>query len=174
MNEIKLPPLADANGNLLPNVLTRAGLLFERQGSGLYLPRWQEGTGGAAHVRLTSSDVAHPSQRYLTWSGAVGAADNAVLYTSVDVSGYNYHAIENRSAVPVDVLITVDGTFNASQPSAAVLLTDDVTTGGGVLSITIPANKTGILNGKFMNIRVQQVGAGSITINTVVGAHGVV
>lgn len=130
-------------------------------------------TSGAVNIRQIASDVPFPPQQVPPWSGLAGAADNAVIYTSVDVSGYNYHTIENRSGNSVDVQVTTDGTFNASQPSAAVLLTDDVTTGGGVLVLAIPTNKTGVLRGKFKNIQVSQVGAGTITAGTVVGAHGV-
>lgn len=114
-----------------------------------------------------------PQNSILPFTGAAGAADNDALYISGDVSAYSYHLIENRSGVAIDVHVTSDGTFNASQPAAAVLLTDDVTTGGGVKVVSIAANKSGILRGKFKKIRIDQAAAGSISAGAVVGFHGV-
>jgi hypothetical protein len=101
-----------------------------------------------------------------------GAADNAVLYTSPDVSKFNYHIIDNRSGESVDVWVSIDGT-NYSQTAASVRLIDDVTTGDGVNVIDIATTKTGILRGKFRNVRILQKGAGNPAAGEIVIAHGV-
>ena len=103
-------------------------------------------------------------------ASAAGAADNAVLYTSPDVSKYNYHIIENESGATVDVFVSVDGT-NYSTAAASVVLVDDVTTGGGIAVIEIANDKIGILRGKFRKIRVIQKGAGTATAGGVRVAH---
>lgn len=126
-------------------------------------------------IRILSSIFGnYPATWFQPWSGAAGAADNDVLHTLTDASMWNMYAVENRSAVAVDVQVTLDGTFNASQPSAAVELTDDVTAGGGIRSITIPSNKTGVLRGigKFKSVRTSQAAAGTIAVGTVVGSYG--
>ena len=105
-------------------------------------------------------------------TSAAGAADNAVLYTSPDVSKFNYHIIDNRSGESVDVWVSIDGT-NYSQTAASVRLIDDVTTGDGVNVIDIATTKTGILRGKFRNVRILQKGAGNPAAGEIVIAHGV-
>jgi alpha-L-fucosidase len=124
---------------------------------------------GAGLVRLSASEVAEPSQWYLPFTGSAGTNDNDVVYTSTDVSLYNYHTIE-CTAGTVDIQVSVDGTnYNTTQ--AAVLLHDDVTTGGGVFVLTIASGKIGILKGKFKNIKILQNGA---TASNARGGHGVV
>lgn len=138
------------------------------------LSMYQKGTDGAAHNRLASSVYGNdPATWYLEWSGAAGTADNDVIYTSPDVSAYNYHIIENTSGETMDIFVSVDGT-NFTTAAASVELIDDVTTGGGVKSITIPTVKTAILKGKFKKIRVDQNGAGTPAAGEVRGAHGVI
>jgi hypothetical protein len=105
-------------------------------------------------------------------ASAAGAADNAVLYTSLDVSKYNYHVIENESGATVDVFVSVDGT-NYSTAAASVVLVDDVTTGGGIAVIDIADNKIGILRGKYRKVRVIQKGAGTAVAAGVRVAHAV-
>ena len=105
-------------------------------------------------------------------TSAAGAADNAVLYTSPDVSKFNYHIIDNRSGESVDVWVSIDGT-NYSQTAASVRLIDDVTTGDGINVIDIATTKTGILRGKFRNVRIIQKGAGNPAAGEIVIAHGV-
>ena len=105
-------------------------------------------------------------------TSAAGAADNAVLYTSPDVSKFNYHIIDNRSGESVDVWVSIDGT-NYSQTAASVRLIDDVTTGDGINVIDIATTKTGILRGKFRNVRILQKGAGNPAAGEIVIAHGV-
>ncbi len=112
------------------------------------------------------------SQQYLEWACSAGAANNEAIYPSPDVSAYNYHVIENRSAVAVDVFVTQDGTFNASQPAHYVFLTDS-TSGETSTVSAIQPNKTGVLRGKFKNIEVRQAATGTIVADTVVGSHGV-
>lgn len=98
-----------------------------------------------------------PSSYYLPVTGAAGTNDNDIVYTSGDVSTYNTHYIE-CTAGTVDIQVSLDGTnFNNTQ--AAVLLHDDVTTGGGVKILTIASGKVGILKGKFKKIKVLQNGA---------------
>ena len=104
-------------------------------------------------------------------TSVAGSADNAVLYTSPDVSKFNYHIIDNRSGETVDIWVSVDGT-NYAQTAASVRLIDDVTTGDGVNVIDIATTKTGILRGKFRNVRVIQKGAGSPAAGEIVIAHG--
>ena len=105
-------------------------------------------------------------------ASAAGAADNAVLYTSPDVSKFNYHIFDNTSGETVDIWVSVDGT-NYAATAASVELIDDVTTGGGIKVIEIATTKTGILRGKFRNVRVIQKGAGEPAAGEVIVAHGV-
>jgi len=104
--------------------------------------------------------------QYNEWSGAAGAADNALIYTSGNVSRFNYHSIAVTGTDPADVEVTLDGT---TWHVVSTLLVDDVTTGGGVNVITIPTGNIGILKGKFKGIRVRQDGA---TDANAFGAHG--
>ena len=128
----------------------------------------QDATSGASHQRLVASDVPFPQQQYLAWSGTAGAADNAVIYTSVDVSAYNFHTFTVSGTNSADVYVSHDGT---TYDVISVRLTDDVTTGGGVNVITIPTGKSAFLFGKWKYIQVLQDGA---TDSNCVGAHGVV
>jgi len=106
--------------------------------------------------------------KYTEWAGTAGAADNAIIYTSGDVSGFNYHTISVTGTDPADIEVTADGT---TWRVAATLLVDDVTTGGGIKVITIPTGKMGILQGIFKQIRVRQDGA---TDADAFGNHGTV
>lgn len=146
-----------------------ANLLENTDGTSGYHP--QKGLAGSAFIRVTTSDVLPTQNTNIIAPGAAGAADNALIYTSVDISGYGYHSIENRSAVAVDVWVTRDGTFNASQPAQQVILTDALT-GDTVSVVSIPANKTGYFRGKQNNLKVLQNGAGTINAGEVVIFHG--
>lgn len=105
-------------------------------------------------------------------TSSAGAADNAVLYTSPDVSKFNYHIIDNRSGETVDVFVSVDGT-NYSTTAASLELINDVTAGGPTKNIDLATTETGILRGKFRNIRIDQKGAGTPAAGEIVVAHGV-
>jgi hypothetical protein len=113
-----------------------------------------------------SETVAFRGDQYSEWAGTAGAADNALIYTSGNVSEFNYHTISVTGTDAADVEVTVDGsTWNI----VSTLLADDVTTGGGVKVITIPTGKLGILHGQFKQIRVRQDGA---TDADAFGSHG--
>lgn len=135
----------------------------------------QTASGGAASV-ATSSDSVTAYGNYPTTDRLdivlttnVSTSDNTVLYTSNDVSMYNYHVIE-CTAGTVDVFVSVDGT-NFLSVAASVELINDVTTGGGIKSIDIAtADGAGILRGKFRKIRVLQKGT---TASNIRGFHGV-
>ena len=58
--------------------LTKANLLFEKQQSGLYLPVWQRGANGAAHV----ADVGVPPTVLNSWLVAVEASTDVVSRAS--------------------------------------------------------------------------------------------
>lgn len=125
-------------------------------------------TSGAEHVRQVATEVAFPQQWYIPFTGTAGVNDNDVVYTSTDVSLYDIHVIE-CTAGTVDIQVTVDGTnYNTTQ--AAVMLHDDITTGGGVRILTIASGKIGILRGKYKGIKVLQNGA---TASNARGGHGV-
>lgn len=109
-----------------------------------------------------------PSDSYQEWAGAAGSSDNDLIYTSGNVSRFNYHTIAVTGTNSADVEVTVDG---STWHVAATLLADDVTTGGGVVVITVPTGKLAILKGKFKQIRVRQDGA---TDADAFGAHGIV
>jgi len=154
-------------------------LLFETDTNNSYRfagTTWaQFSTNQSLHVNMQAGVWTYgnwPATWWLSWSGAAGAADNSVIYTSGDVSMYDYHIIENTSGETMDIFVSVDGT-NFTTAAAAVELIDDVTTGGGVKSITIPTTKTAILRGKYKKIRVDQNGAGVPAAGEVRGAHGV-
>lgn len=151
---------------------SNAGLEFTIVGGATY--RWngtsfdEISTGGAAHSRLIATEVAFPEQWYLSYTGTAGTNDNDVVYTSTDISAYDFHTIE-CTAGTVDIQVTVDGTnYNTTQ--AAVMLHDDVTTGGGVRSVTIASGKVGILRGKYKGIKILQNGA---TASNARGGHSV-
>lgn len=114
-----------------------------------------------------SESYSLPGDVYLEWAGAAGAADNALIYTSGNVSRFNYHTIAVTGTNAADVEVTLDGT---TWHVASTLLADDVTTGGGIAVITIPTGKLGILRGKFKQIRVRQDG---VTDADAFGAHGI-
>lgn len=108
----------------------------------------------------------YPASYYLNFTGSAGTNDNDVVYTSNDISMYNVHYIEGTAGT-VDIQVSVDGTnFNTTQ--AAVLLHDDVTTGGGVNVLTIASGKIGVLRGKYKKLRILQNGA---TGSNARGAH---
>jgi len=115
-----------------------------------------------------SESYSNAGDSYLEWAGTAGAADNAVIYTSGDVSRFNYHTIAVTGTSPSDVEVTLDGT---TWHVVATVLADDVTTGGGIAVITIPTGKLGILRGKFKQIRVLEDGA---TDSDAFGAHGII
>ena len=51
---------------------------------------------------------------YINAVSVAGTADNNVLYTSVDVSKFNYHIFDNTSGESVDIWVSVDGTNYAA------------------------------------------------------------
>ena len=102
---------------------------------------------------------------YVSWAGTAGAADNVIIYTSGDISNYNYHTIAVTGTSSSDVEVTIDGT---TWHVASVTLIDNVTTGGGIQVITIPTGKMGYLKGKFKQLRVREDGA---TDSDAFGAH---
>ena len=135
-------------------------------------------TNGAAHVVSTSESLLaygnYPQYQYEsgTSTTAVDATDNLEIYESPIVTDFNYHLIHNTtSADPVDVYVSVDGTTYAAL-AATVLLHDDVTTGGGVKVIEIPAGKVGILEGKYARIKVLKKGTTN-EANSVIYAYTV-
>lgn len=111
---------------------------------------------GESIVQIAANN-ANAQNYYLSAAGTVGVNDNDVVYTSPDVSMYSTHSIECTVGT-VDIQVTLDGT-NWNTTQAAVLLHDDVTTGGGVKVLTIAAGKIGSLKGKYKNIRILQNGA---------------
>ena len=131
-----------------------------------------DSAGNPAVNTLQANVPAFPSQQYVSAVSVAGTADNDVLYTSADVSAYNYHVFDNRSGETIDIWVSVDGT-NFSQTAAAVDLINDVTTGGGLRHIDIATTETGILRGKFKNVRVIQKGAGAPAAGEILIGHGV-
>lgn len=114
-----------------------------------------------------SESYSNSGDSYLEWAGAAGSNDNDLIYTSGDVSRFNYHTIAVTGTDAADVEVTVDGT---TWHVVATLLADDVVTGGGIAVITVPTGKLGVLRGKFKQIRVRQDGA---TDADAFGAHGI-
>jgi len=112
-----------------------------------------------------SESYSNAGDSYLEWAGTAGAADNAVIYTSGDISKFNHHTIAVTGTNSSDVEVTLDGT---TWHVASVKLIDDVTTGGGIQVITIPTGKLGVLTGKFKQLRVKQDG---VTDSDAFGAH---
>ena len=88
--------------------------------------------------------------------GGSSAADNALQYTSSDVSQYNRYMVEAITTA-VDVEVSIDGT---NWTTDAVF----VQTLGAATSATwvnaIPAGDIGIVHGCFSKIRVRQAAAG--------------
>ena len=117
-------------------------------------------------------NVKQAAGEYVTFSSVVGVADNTVLYQSGDISNYNYHIIENETAISIDVFVSVDGT-NYSTAAVALLLIDDVGVTGPTPTIALANDKVGIIRGKFKGMRVQQNAAGTPAAGLMRGAHGV-
>ena len=130
-------------------------------------------TNGAAHVFQDGGFDGrgnYPETWYLEWSGAAGAADNAVIYTSGDVSMYNYHTIfNNDNDENVDVHVSLDGT-NFFGP-VAINIIDEVT--DALPEIAVAFGKVGVIEGKYKAIKILQVTAGAIGVGLVYGAHSV-
>lgn len=105
----------------------------------------------------------------ISYSPPAGAGDDAVLFTSKenDINASNIHYIETVAGT-ADVFVSLDGT-NFNVTPVAVLLADDVTTGGGVKVTEIAAGKIGILTGAFKAFKVQQKGAVATTVRV---THG--
>jgi len=100
--------------------------------------------------------------------GGTGAADNAVQYTSPDVSWANYHAIEAVTTA-CDVYVTLDGTNWNAKPCFLSPIHSDPVLAADENEVTIA--EIWILRGKFANIRVLQKGAGGSSACRVL--HGV-
>ena len=115
-----------------------------------------------------SESYSNATDSYLEWAGTAGAADNAVIYTSPNVTRFNYHAISVTGTNDADIEATLDGT---TWQLVATTLQDDVTTGGGIKVITIATGSIGVLKGKFKQIRVLQDG---VTDADATGIHGIV
>ena len=112
----------------------------------------------------------YPATWYLEATNAAGAADNDVLYTSPDVSAYNYHVIQNNDTMNIDVHVSVDGTTFVGP---AAVQTNAVTAPGTTLVTVIAASTAGVLRGKYKNIRVDQAAAGTCEAGNVLISHGV-
>ncbi len=107
----------------------------------------------------------YPESWYLDWVGAAGAADNAVVYTSPDVSAYNVHYIE-CTAGTVDIDVSLDGTNWIAAVAGVSLVTTTPAT-----RVVEAANGVCLeVRGKFKAIRVNQKG---VTASNARGAHGV-
>jgi len=129
-------------------------------------------TDGALDVNMKAGTWTYgnyPTTWYLDWAGTAGASDNDVIYTSSDVSVYNYHIFHVTGTDAADVEISADGSVWSS--AVAVSLLDDVTMGGEISVISIPTGKIGVLKGKFKKIRIKQNGA---TDANAFGAHSVI
>jgi hypothetical protein len=107
-----------------------------------------------------------PESWYLQFVGAAGAADNAVIYLSPDVSAYNVHYVE-ATAGTVDVDVSIDGT-NFIAAAAGVSL---ITTTPATRVVEAASGVCLEIRGKFKAIRVNQKGA---TASNARGAHGVI
>jgi len=104
-------------------------------------------------MSLSVNDLAKGQTKYVAASTTGG--DNAVVYTSGDVSMFNYHVIESITTAH-DVEASIDGT------NFVLVYTEDTqNVANTVMAITIPAGEFGILKGKFKKIRVLQDGAGA-------------
>lgn len=144
-----------------------------------YIPVFAEGVqdpsgnpaGNMVNHNMSDWRGNYPATWWLTAVNVAGAADDDVLYTSGDVSMYNYHAIQNNDTVNIDVHVSLDGTTfvgpHAVQTSATV-------SPGTTLVTVIAAGTVGVLRGKFNNIRVDQAAVGAVEAGNVLIAHGVV
>lgn len=128
-----------------------------------------EATGGAIHVAVQYDYRGNPPEtKFLQIAAASGVNDNDILFTSPDVSEYNTHYIESTVGT-VDLEVSLDGTnWNTASPPA-VLLHD--ATAVGTYSLTIGANKIGILNMKVTKFRVRQNGATAATARAASGVR---
>lgn len=105
----------------------------------------------------------YPASYYLEFTGAAGGADNAVIYTSGDVSMYNTHYVQ-ATAGTVDVDVTLDGT----NWIAAVAGRSLVATASTTHVVDAASGVCLEIKGKFKKIRVLQKGA---TASNARGAH---
>lgn len=130
--------------------------------TGLY-ERWLIANGAAIVVTSSDSEWSYgnwPQTQYLSGSASSATqTDNTVIYEITDARMYSSHLFENTSATDdVDVYVSLDGSNYNANP-AAVQLLNDVTTGGGVRVLTIPAGSVAELDGSFYGIRVLKNGA---------------
>jgi hypothetical protein len=96
-------------------------------------------------------------QKPANQTGVQTAADNAVIYTSGDVSNFNIHYIEAiGGAVSVDV--SIDGGTNYVQD---VTLRNVKSTTPNTFIATVASGGLGELRGNFSNLKVLQSGAGA-------------
>lgn len=118
------------------------------------------------HAIVSDYRGLYPESWYLQFTGAAGAADNAVIYLSPDVSAYNVHYIE-ATAGTIDVDVSLDGTNWIAAVAAVSLVTTTPTT----RVVEAAAGVCLELRGKFKAIRVLQKGA---VASNARGAHGVI
>ena len=114
-------------------------------------------SGGTATLSVQTDIPAFPSQNNLEAVNVAGAADNDVLYTSSDVSGYNTRLIQNNDTIDIDVEVSMDGIIFIAPPTPLVII----------------GNSVGELKGKYKNIRVNQAAVGTVEAGNVIITHGV-
>lgn len=119
-------------------------------------------TDNADHSRLASSVFGnYPATWYLEWTGIASAVVATPVYTSPDVSMYNFHTFEAvTNTAKIEVQVSSAGTWLAKS-----VFVD------GVIAATIAAGKIGELNGKYYAVRMKPNAAAS---TNGFGAHGVV
>ena len=122
---------------------------------------------GLAVVKLKQSEIIPPAAYYLTWAGTAGTNDDDVVYTSPDVSEFNFHMIE-ATAGALDVWGSMDG-VNYSPVALAGNAVNNASSTARATSIS--AGNMVQIWGKWKHIRVDQTGA---TAANGRGSHGVV
>lgn len=146
---------------------------YEYKGGTLDWVQTHDATGAALVSPNNSSSWIWPNLLYPNGpASGLTQTINALVYESANVTPYGCHKIHNTSATdPVAVYVSLNGTDYATLP-AAVTLHDDVTTGGGLMVVSIPAGKVGILKGVYNKIKVLKA-AGTVETPSIRYAHSV-
>ena len=128
----------------------------------------QAATDEAAHSHLASGDVnysGHPATWYVN-SSAIGAA--AGVLATLNSASFNCLTVEVASltATSADIYGSVDGT-NFVGPLRLI----DKKTNAVFATSAITAAGLYELKGKFKSIRIDQVGAGAVTVRYALSVH---
>lgn len=132
--------------------------------SGTVLGWIQTASNGAAHVRLSDSDVASDADRFLNTEGVVALAASGVHVTG-DVSGYTHGVL----IVSGTGTVTITGSPDGTNYSAALQVYNAATVPKAAIAATALAAGTYYVDSlAFQNLKFTEAG-GAATVTVVMG-----